>query len=102
MTGSTNTAATRPAPTACMLAKGCQRRVSAGMRARLASPDAAVLDGLAARDENVADDVRREQAVLDDARDRVEPRGQRRGVVEGPVEVGDHAAVGGGRRAGAN
>ena len=77
--------------TACMSAKACQRRVSAGMASTLAprsrrpaitgaaQPAArrapscrdhvAVLDLLAAGDEDVADDRRREQAVLDDAGD---------------------------------
>src|SRR5919198_672360 len=88
--------------TACMSANGCQRRVSAGMCRRLPAADAAVLDVVAARDEHVSDDLGREQPVLDDSRDRVEPRSERGGIVERAVEIGDHAAVGRGWRAGAD
>jgi hypothetical protein len=61
-----------------------------------------VLDLGAARDEDVADDRRREEPVLEDPGDLVEAAGQLARIVEGAEVVGDHAAVGRRRRRGAH
>src|SRR5690242_7463117 len=103
------------ARTALMSAKGCQRRVSAGMALTLRNPrragnhrvgatavarcavlsdDVAVLDLRAARDQHVADQRGSEQPVADEAGDRVQARGELAGVLEGLKEVDDDIAVG--------